>query len=196
MQGVALMALGGCAVNLRYSVPAQELQGREVVGHTVAVIDEEQDPPERIHVIALEFPDTGRQILATDEHAQAEVQSELVADSEVELATDDVLTWPSAVGAAAGGAIGLATGGLIGELLFFIEAFGAGDSANGPQNTAAASRSTTLTLIVVLAGIGAVIGARVGARIAEKPRQRHLVQSRVSAPWVASPASAVMPRAL
>lgn len=172
-----LLALTGCAVNIRYSVPSLELKGREVLGRDVIVLQDQDDEPQPVHVIAVEFPASGRQILPTDENAEADIQSELAPDVEAELISDDVLTWPSGVGAS-GAAVGMATGVAISDFLFFIAAFGAGDSANGSHQTLDQFERNTLILAVILGATGALIGARIGARIADKPRLRHLAAAR------------------
>ncbi len=170
----------GCAVPIRYAVPARQLVGREVVDKAVYLGDSPGDA-EPVKVLEVESDDGAVLVRSGDPEAHAQVQA-LVARSpqgEAILTSDDTRSWPSIVGGIVAGQLGM----LIGEVYVL-----ASDEFNRGNNEEQVQR--LLTSMAYGTVIGTFAGIGIGSMLAGRVKTRQVFDPpavRFRAPPVAAP---------
>ncbi|MBM4342139.1 MAG: hypothetical protein FJ100_02035 [Deltaproteobacteria bacterium] len=176
-----LAAFAGCAVPIRYAVPARQLVGREVIGKTVHLGETPADA-EPVKIVEVESDDGAVLVQSGDPEAHARVQA-LVArapQAEAVLTSDDTRSWPSIVGGIAAGQVGF----VIGEVYVLAsEEFGRGNNEAQIQRL--------LTSMAYGAVIGTFAGIGIGSMLAGRVKVRQVFDPpavRFRAPPIAAPA--------
>lgn len=156
--GVLCALTSACAVPIRYSVPAREFYGREVIGQKVDLLADGE--AESRGIVAVESLDSER-FGSDDPAANAKLRAALpkLKGEDVWVEVDDTRVWPSIVGALIFGQVGMFAG----------EGYWLATQTRSPD-------STRDLIIAVSAGTigGAAIGAFLGSVFASRVKSRHL----------------------
>ncbi len=183
---VVLLASAGCAVPIRYAVPARQLVGREVIGKTVHLGESAQEA-EPIKITEVESDDGAVLVQSGDPEAHARVQG-LVArapQGEAILTSEDTRSWPSIVGGILGGQLGF----IIGEVYVLAsDEFQRGNNETQVQRLLTSMAYGTVIGAFAGIGIGSMLAGRVKTKLVFDPPS-----VRFRAPPVAAPIGPTLP---